>query len=228
MNRRLLALIVTIGMFGSMPAKADAWGADIPILLEILSNTVSQLYQLMSIVQQGRDTLGLMRQINSGLDDALGVYEQIKNRPDLSLYRDWATVDSAIHNIETIYGKIPQTRLAAMQKNTDTSVGESIALNHSLSESISKFDSAGQDIQAHAQVTSPKGAAKLTAQGVGVTVQVLNESLRAQSSSLKMQAQTLANENSRDKEETRQLKDATDSLSKSFKNHQSSFVTPEF
>lgn len=228
MRQNLKVLLVAPVLFFSAPTRADAFGADIPILLQMLSNAVSQLSQLMAIVRQGHDSLSLMQDINSGLNDAMSVFRVIKNHPDLNLYKDLKSVQTALQNIEKVYGSVPASSLSVMQRNTDVNIAEALALNHSLGENVERYDSVGESIQNRAQGSSPKGAAKLTAQGVGVMVQVMNESLRAQASGLKMQAQALANENRREKEETKQLKDAAGALSNSFKSHRSSFNTPEF
>jgi len=212
----------------SKPARADAWGADIPILLEILSNTISQLYQLMALVQQTQDTLALMRDINGGLNDALGVIQVIRQQQDAGLYGDWGSVEKALRNVEKIYGSVPKSSLSSVQKNTDQNIAEAIAMNRSLFDAANYYDQVGSQIQSRAQVASPKGAAKLTAQSLGLVVQVMNESLRAQASGIKLDAQRLVNENQKEKQETRQFQNATKGLSNSLKHHESTFITPKF
>jgi hypothetical protein len=228
MKKKLYAIIAAICLSFPKPAKADMWGADIPILLEILSNSISQLYQLMALVQQTQDSLSLIRDINSGINNALGVIQIIRQHRDAGLYGDWGTVDRALRNLEQIYGSVPRSSLSDVQRNTDQNIAEAITTTRNIFDVTNHYDQVGEQIQAHAQVTSPKGAAKLTAQSLGVVVQVMNESLRAQASGLKLQAQSLANENQREKQETRQFQDATKSLSNSLKTHTSSFLTPTF
>ncbi len=207
--------------------RALAFG-EAPILLQILSNAITQLHNLMTIVQQGKDTLRLTKEINSGLNDTLAVIQTLKSRPDLNLYRDWQDVDSSIRKIEALYGKIPKSNLSEIQSTSDHAAAEGITTSASLSKAAATYDMAGLSIQQRASQSSPKGAARLTAQGVGVMVQVMNESLRAQASALKLQAEAIAVDNSKEKSETKQLQSAAESLSKSFKSHKSNFKNPEF
>ncbi|MCX6117354.1 MAG: hypothetical protein NT027_07430 [Proteobacteria bacterium] len=231
MKKRITALLFSMVLSMSVivqPKRAQAFGGEIPILLEILSNAVTQLHNLMTIVQQGRDTLNLTREINSGLNDTLSLIEAIKSRPDFNMYQGWQNIDQALNKIEQLYGKIPKSRLSDIQSHSDRAVAEGVAASLAVARAADSYDIGGRGIQLRAGESSPKGAARLTAQGVGVMVQVMNESLRAQSSSLKLQAQTIAVNNQKDKEETRQVKAASESLAKGMRSHKTNFSTPEF
>ena len=52
-------ILIATTIFGSQPVRADMWGADLPILLQILTQTIQQLAQLKAILGTGQDTLGL-------------------------------------------------------------------------------------------------------------------------------------------------------------------------
>ena len=76
MTKKFGALVVVTSMLLSAPNRAQAlFGADAVILAQILANAVKQLAQLQQILGQGRDTLGLLRDVNRGINDSLQMAE---------------------------------------------------------------------------------------------------------------------------------------------------------
>lgn len=220
----LMTLTFNVGT----PAKALGFGAEIPVLLKILANSVNQLYQLSEIVRKGRDSLGLMKDIHSGLDGALEIAELLGNKPDIKLYKEWRSLSDSLHQIRNIYGRIPKSSESVVQQNTDLAVAEAINLNNELFKFATSADRLGKELARSSRLASPKGASKLTAQGMGMSMQVMTQELRAKAAALKLQAQELAIKNHREKQETRSFKKATDDLSNSLKTHKPRFFSPRF
>ena len=52
-------------------ARADIWGADVAVLMQILAETIEQVIRLQTIIENGKDTLNLLRDINSGVKSGL-------------------------------------------------------------------------------------------------------------------------------------------------------------
>ena len=67
-----------------------------------------------------------------------------------------------------------------------------------------RLDQIGEEIKRYSHSVSPGGAAKLTAESMGVMIHVMNQQMRAQGQGLKLQAQTLAIQNKKDKDQTDQ------------------------
>ena len=61
-------------------AKADLFGGDVAVLMQILANAIQQLAQLEKILSTGGDTLGLLRDINRGIRDGLTVMQMLNPR----------------------------------------------------------------------------------------------------------------------------------------------------
>lgn len=209
-------------------AKADMAGADVAVLLEILSNNISQLYQLYEIVNRAKQNLELMKEVNKGFDDSLKLVKKIKNLPDAGIYGDWDSVEKALTNLQSAYGSVPQSVNASMQQNTDRTVAEAINMNTNLYSYADELNSIGGQIESYSHSVSPKGAARLTAQSMGLMLQAMNQSMRAQATGIKLQAQDLASKNRREKEETRAFVKTTALLSSSLRTHNSKFETPRF
>ncbi len=206
MKRKFISVLLSFCLSTSIPqtAKADMWGADIPILLEILANSLQQLIQLKAMLENGTDTLDLLKDINRGINDSLGIAETLGLRIDPGIYRDLKNVNAAAQSLEKIYGIVTDSKLATVQRNTDQTVAEAITFNNELNDYALRLDRIGEEIKRFSHAVSPGGAAKLTAESLGVVIHVMNQQMRAQGQALKLQAQAMAVQNKKDKDQTDQ------------------------
>ncbi|MGE4107747.1 MAG: hypothetical protein AB7F66_11070 [Bacteriovoracia bacterium] len=221
-------LAVTFLLSPIHQAKADLFGGDVAVLTQILANAIQQLAQLRSIMGTGQDTLSLIRDINRGINDSLNLMRTIGPGTDPGIYRDWERVQEAVRALERIYGVIVPSRDAQVQHDSDQSVAEAVALNNSIYKYTRDVDEIGESIKQMSRLVSPGGAQKLTAQSLGVMLTVMNQSLRAQATGLKIQAQSLAIENRKDKEQTRNALETSNALSIAMKQQDTSFQLPRF
>ena len=90
------------------------------------------------------------------------------------------------------------------------------------------IDEVGELIKSQSHAVSPGGAVKLTAQSLGVMLNLQNEMLRTQATGLKIQAQTLALQNRKDKEQTRQMVAGADGINSALQSAQPQFKLPRF
>jgi hypothetical protein len=197
-------------------------------LLKILSNNVTQLYQLYEMAQTARDRLRIMRDLSQGLDTALDLYESLKPPTDSGQYRDWQNVGQALRQLHSLYGQVAATAEGAVQRDIDQGVAEAISLNNDVYEYTRKADRLGQQIQGRSNATSTKGAQRLTAQSIGVLIETQNQATRTQATQLKLSAQALALTNRKDKEYARRISQDTGTLSAALKSTKTSFSTPRF
>ena len=206
MKKKILSVFMAFSIFTSFPqpAKADMFGADIPILLEILANALQQLIQLKAMLENTGDTLDLLRDVNRGINDSLALAETLGIRIDPGIYRDLKTVDQATQSLEKIYGIVTESKLATVQRNTDQTVAEAVTFNNDLNDYASRIDKIGEEIKRFSHAVSPGGATKLTAESLGVMIHVMNQQMRAQGQGLKLQAQAMAVQNKKEKDQTDQ------------------------
>lgn len=202
--KKILSLILVLQVGFYQPARADMFGADVAVLMEILANAIKQLTELKAIVDNGKDTLSFLQDINRGINDSLYLAETYGIRVDPGLYKDLKKVDTATKAIEDLFGKVANSKLATVQKNTDLAVAEAVSFNNDLNDYAKKLDDIGEEIKRYSHQVSPGGAAKLTAESLGVMILVLNQQMRAQGQGLKLQAQALAINNKKDKDSTDQ------------------------
>src|SRR5258708_2971737 len=185
--KKLLSVII-FQVFILPQAHADALGGDVLVLAQILSNAVQQLAQLKNILDTGRDNVELVRDINRGINDSLALIRTISPNRDPGLYKDWEKVSDALSKIESVYGIAVESKDTRVQQDADQSVAEAIALNNSIYSYTKQIDEIGESIKLQSHVVSPGGASKLTAESLGVMLNLQNQMLRTQATGLKLQA----------------------------------------
>ncbi|USN48502.1 MAG: hypothetical protein H6626_05265 [Pseudobdellovibrionaceae bacterium] len=209
-------------------AKADLFGGDVVVLTQILSNAIQQLIRLKEIVGTARSNLGLIRDINRGLTEVLNLVRTVYPDTELEIYKDWNNYQQAFRKAEEIYGHAVNSKDAMAQGHLDRSIVEAIIMYNKLAKHSKHIDRIGESIKSQSLRASPKGAARLTAQGVGVGLHVQNQNLRTQSAILKLQAQNSALKNKKDKEETRFFLDSAKKLKANMKQYKPQYKTPRF
>lgn len=205
-KKRIIAITLCFTLILPKPAKADLFGGDVAVLVQILAQTIKQLYELQRIVSTGQDTLSLMRDINRGIRDGLAIIRIVNPKFNPGLYGGLETIDQVQRAIEDLYGAIPQTSEYRLQEAQDKSVSESIAMNGTLFHYADSVDEETKRIIAHAQKVSPQGAGKLTAESLAVLIGVTTQVLRTNSMMLKMMGQNMALSNRKEKLQATQFK----------------------
>ncbi len=224
----IYAAAIAMGISISTPSQADLFGGDVVVLTQVLFNAIQQLEQLRSILGTGQDSLDLMRSINKGINDSLGLMRTAYPNSDPGIYSDWQRVQQALHGVNEIYGAAVPSADFRIQRDADTSTAEAVSLNNSIYNYAAQIDQVGEQVKDSSHTASPAGAEKLTAETLGVMLHVMNESLRAQATGLKIQAQTLAIQNHKDKESTKQLISDSESLKSALKSNSAEFSIPRF
>ncbi|MGE4133296.1 MAG: hypothetical protein AB7F86_16755 [Bdellovibrionales bacterium] len=210
------------------PARADMFGGDVAVLMQILANALEQLAQLRQMLQTGQDTLSLMEDINRGINDSLSLARTISPDIDPGLYKNWATVQEALGQLQIIYGVAESSKDQKVYQDADQSVAEAVKLNNSIFDYTKKIDELGESIKSVSHQVSPGGAQKLTAQTLGVVLHVMNQSLRTQGTGLKLQAQAMALQNKKEKDATREYLSNANALKVAMKSQKADFNVPRF
>lgn len=202
------------------PVRADPFGGDVVVLVQILANSVQQLIQLKEILTTGSDTLSLLKDVNRGIRDGLAVIQIVNPKFNPGLYGDLDSTDRVLAAITDLYGKVPQTSEARLQQSQDQSVSESIAMNGTLFHFADQADEESKRIIEHAKDVNPQGAAKLTAQSLAVLIGVTTQVLRTNSMMLKMMGENMALSNRRGKLQAEQFKSQYDGISSGLRSIQ--------
>ncbi len=211
----IIAILVTT-LLQVRTAHADFWGGDLPLLAQILANSIQQLAQLQSILGNGQDTLSLLREVNRGMRDALQLIRTANQTLRPGALSDLNDLDQVLSKVEQIYGKVPNTSEKNIQLLTDRSVAEAIDLHNEAFKYADRLDTEAERIKDYAQVVNPVGAAKVTVQSLGMMIHVLNQILRTNAAMLKLQSENLALQNRRGKLDSEQFKSQYEGISDAF------------
>lgn len=209
-------------------ARCDMFGGDVAVLVQILANALEQLVQLKKILDTGKDNLDLIQEINRGINDSLQLLQTAGLKIDPGIYKDWRTVSDGLRQLQSLYGIAVPSPEQPVQNATDENVAEAIQFNNTIYDYANDVDRIGEAIKQYSHQVSPGGAQKLTAESMGVMLHVMNQSLRAQATGLKLQAQTLALANKKDKDYTRDLLEKSQTLESSMRNDKAQFEIPRF
>lgn len=223
----IFVFLMTIFCFAP-PAKASIFGEENIVLAQILANAIQQLAQLKNLLDSSQDSLNLLRDVNRGINDSLYLIKTISPNTNPGLYKDWEKVSDAITKIENIYGIAIESNDLQVQKDTDQNVAEAVALNNSIYKYTKTIDEIGELIKSQSHAVSPGGAAKLTAQSMGVMLNLQNEMLRTQATALKLQAQSLAIQNRKDKHQTKQMVSDVENIKSALTGVKPKFKLPQF
>lgn len=214
--RRPFAALVTAGLLTlaiPTPARADFFGGDIPLLTSILAQAVQQLAQLRSILGSGRDTLGLLRDVNEGIREAMGIMRTANRTIQPGALSQFQNVDEMLRAIQDIYGMVPKTPEAKQQNFTDQSVSEGMTIHNQAFAYADQVDPEAERIKDYSRGVSPAGAGRLTAQSIGVLINVTNQLLRTNAAMLKVMSENLALQNRHEKVNSEQFRMQYEGLS---------------
>ena len=228
MKKRIAFFAALLTLAFPSTARPDMFGGDVIVLGQILVQAIQQLAQLRQILATGQDSLGLIRDINRGINDSLMLMRTISPDRDPGIYANWQKVDQALSAMQSIYGIAVASKDARVQQDADRSTVEAIALNNSIYGYTSEIDEIGELVKRQSHLVSPGGAQKLTAEALGVMLHIMNQSLRAQATGLKLQAQNIAIENKKDKDRMRQMISDSDGLKSAMQSNRADFTIPRF
>lgn len=226
--KKLISVLIVASIAVSTPAKADMFGGDLIYLAQILANAIKQLTELKNMVDNGKDQLNLLTEINRGINDSLRLAQTIDPNIDPGIYKDWQNVGDALVKLQAIYGIVTSSPDSKVYSDTDQNVAEAVTLNNDIYKYTQNIDELGEAIKDFSHDVSPGGAQKLTAQTLGVMLQVMNQSLRTQATGLKLQAQTMAVQNKKEKDSTKQYLETANTLRVAMKKEKIQFVAPRF
>lgn len=199
MRKCVVTTVFLVALTMPKAARADMFGGDVVVLTQILVQAVQTVIQLRNILEQGEDSLNLMRDLNAGIRSGLDLIRIVNPKFAPGVYGDLHDADSVLRAIEQIYGSVPKGVDEDLMRSQDQSVAEVISMNRNLYDYADAVDRERERILYHATVVSPQGSAKLQNQALGVLIGVATQLLRTQSQMLKLMGQNLANENRKEK-----------------------------
>lgn len=170
------------------PAKADLWGGDIPLLIEIVANTLQSMMQLMDQTQLLEDQM-------EGIKDHIERIKTIERLVNPSNWKDWKDPEVALRRLREIYYTIPPEYKTAKSQMFEEEMSKAMTLASQMTEEAKSTFASGKELERRGADASPGVAAKLTASGVGTLVSLQAQSQVAQSQMVSLLTQMLAEGN---------------------------------
>ena len=220
-------LITFLLQFYISPAFAF-WGGDLIYLSKILQQSIYQLEQLQKITGTNKETLKILKDTNRGLHEAMYVGDTINRTLKAGTFSKLRNVNESIHAVQRLYGRIPKTSEAEIQKKTDLTIAESLHLHSEAFRYATRTDREAQKMKLYAHRASQAGATKTILESQAVMIHILNQILRTNATLLKIQTQRLALKNKSDKLHSRQFQVQYSELGEAFKNLSSNYTLTSF
>ncbi len=200
-----------------MSARADIWGGDVAVLMQILSENIRRYYQLQQMIQQGRDADQYLRWINAGIDNSIGILQSLPIK-DEKVLADLREFKAALGKIEHLYGRVPKSPEDALQILHDQTVAESLRMANDFKEYSVAQEKNSELIALQARDASPKGAVRMQTETSAQILKSLSQLIRLNTQMLKLQSEQLAFANKQSKDGVTNFQKVSRDLGSGFSN----------
>ena len=229
---RKKACILMIGLIGVSSPKAQAWSdgsgwANYAYLVKIYLENVKRFHQINMMIDQQNKHDQYIRILNEGLNNATGLIQvlPIKDEQILSQLRDFQT---ALKKVEEIYGLIPKSSDAELQKLHDQTIAESFKMSTTLKDYADRQELNATNIFIQSASASPKGAERMNAQTSAQILHSINQLIKVNGQLLKLQSESFALTNKGGKDSTEGFNKAKNDLEKAMRKMKPQFGFPKF
>lgn len=185
MKKLIVILALTL-----MPLKsrADMWGADLPLLAEIVFNTLHTMVELQQQTSYMADEM-------EGIKDRINRVQTIANLVHPATWDRWKDPREASRRLSQIYRVMPKEYRNEKYKELDSEISNAMTMTAQVQTQTDSTFKSGKELERRGADASPGVAQKLTASGVGSLVSVQAQSLALQSHIVTMLAQMMAQAN---------------------------------
>jgi hypothetical protein len=213
----VIPLVVFLTFFSARPARADLFGGDVAVLVQILAESIKQYYQLKQLIGQGQESMDYLRWLNAGIDNSIGLLESLPIK-DEKVLADLKEFKRAMQRVESLYGQVPKSPEEALQLLQDQTVAESLRMAADFKDYSEKQERNSELIAIQAREASPRGAARMQAETSAQILRSLAQLIRLNTQTLKLQSEQLALNNKASKESVANYQRVTRDLGSGFSN----------
>ena len=210
--------IITCAFLFPTVSKADLWGGDLPLLAQIVTNTLNTMIELKRQSDYMNDEL-------AGIRDKIERIQTIADIVQPSTWDKWKDPAEAVRRLQLIYHTMPKEYRSAKYDAIEDELAKAMNLISGISHGANSAFLSGKELERRGADASPGVAQKLTASGVGPLVSMESQSLIIQSHVTSLLTQMLADANER---ETRVVVSSGNSyaaVSNSLDQHDGKFST---
>lgn len=159
----MLRAFVSFLVLGSSVAKADLWGGDLPLLAQIVTNTMNTLMELQKQSQLLQDQM-------DGVNDKIDRVEAIKDIVESTTWDQWKDPVQALSKLQRIYYQIPKEFRSEKSELVEREIAQAMNLVAKIKRDTKSAYDSGKELERRGADASPGVAEKLTASGVGTLI----------------------------------------------------------
>lgn len=182
MKRILLVIVCT---FNFSFARADLWGADLPLLAQIVFNTLNTMYQLQQQTKMLQDEM-------SGINDRIERIKTISEVVNPNDWNQWKDPKTALAKLQKIYQTLPQEYKSEKSSLVEAELARAMNLISNVAVDTKQTFLSGKELEARGLSSSPGVSQKLAASGVGTLITQQAQSQVIQSHVVSLLSQMLA------------------------------------
>lgn len=172
-------------VFNFSKARADLWGGDLPLLAQIVTNTLYTMYELQRQSKLMDDEL-------RGINDKIFRIKTISDVVQPDQWHEWKDPNEALRRIQLIYHTLPKEYHSEKSDLIEAELSKAMNLVSRVNiETKSTFQS-GKELENKGLNSSPAVAQKLTASGLGTMITQQAQSQVLQSHMVSLLTQILA------------------------------------
>ena len=186
--------IIPLFFLFTSQAHADFWGGDLPLLAQIVTNTLQTLMEMEKQTSYLKDEM-------AGIKDKIYRIQTISAVVQPSTWDKWKDPQEAVRRLRTIYYTLPKEYRSEKSDAIEDELSKAMNLVSRLSPEAHTTFLSGKELEQRGADASPGVAQKLTASGVGTLVAIEAQSQVMQSHITSLLAQMLANANEKESRE---------------------------
>jgi len=187
-------LILSLFLLNSSQTRADFWGGDLPLLAEIVTNTLNTLMEL-------ENQSSLMQDEMSGIKDKINRIRTISEVVQPSTWDKWRNPKDALERLKIVYNTLPKEYRSEKSDLIEDEISKAMNMVSRIVPEANTTFLSGKELEQRGADASPGVAQKLTASGVGTLVSMEAQSQVIQSHITSLLAQMLAEANERESRE---------------------------
>lgn len=188
--KKIIPVLLLISIVPA-PARADLWGGDLPLLAQIVLNTLQTLHEL-------RKQSGLLEDSMDGIKDRIDRVQTIAMVVQPSSWEQWRDPREAMRRLKLIYHTLPPEYRSAKSDAIEEELSKAMNMVSRLVPEANTTFRSGKELERRGADASPGVAAKLTASGVGTLVAMEAQTQVIQSHITSLLAQMLADANEKE------------------------------
>lgn len=193
MKKFVLGLLIAL-IWIPVPARADLFGGDLPLLAEIVMNTLQTLNELEAQTTLAKDQM-------KGIKDKITRMKTIADLVQPSSWNEWKSPEEAAKRLKKIYFTLPKEYRSEKAEAMEAELSNAMAEIGKLSTEAKDAFLSGKELESKGADASPGVAQKLTASGTGTLVAMAAQQQVLTSHITSLLVQMLAQKNEEDARE---------------------------